>query len=103
MEVFNSASELFRYIFRQLEERDIPYLVSGSYALNIYTTPRMTRDIDIVIDLELTNVDQFLAIFPQEFYFEKQAIKDEIRRRRMFNIIYDHLSFKLDFIVKKKT
>jgi hypothetical protein len=34
---------------KKLESADIPYMVSGSIAANFYTTPRMTRDIDIVI------------------------------------------------------
>lgn len=33
-------------------EKNIPYMISGSFALSAYTIPRMTRDIDIVIELE---------------------------------------------------
>lgn len=40
-------------------------MVSGSLALNIYATPRMTRDIDIVIELAeqmWKNLCKFLKI-----------------------------------------
>jgi hypothetical protein len=93
--------ELFKYIFENLEKHKFDYLLSGSYALNLYTTPRSTRDIDIVVDVNETRIDNFLEIFSHEFYYNRAAILKEIQRKRMFNIIYEPEAFKLDFIIKK--
>ena len=41
----------------KLEKLRIPYMVSGSMAMTYYTTPRMTRDIDIVIHLQSSDLD----------------------------------------------
>ena len=41
--------ELLEEVCNKLEEINIPYMLSGSLAMNVYTVPRMTRDIDIVI------------------------------------------------------
>ena len=43
--------ELLNRITKALEKAEIPFMVSGSMALIVYTVPRMTRDIDIVIEL----------------------------------------------------
>ncbi len=94
--------ELLNRVCKSLEDNDIPYMISGSIALNIYTIPRMTRDIDIVIELSENRVDDFTSLFPDS-YFNKNTIKSEIKKRGMFNIIDNQTGFKIDFIIRKET
>lgn len=94
--------ELLQKVCRQLDEHEIKYMVSGSIALNIYGIPRMTRDIDIVIELSGNRVDEFTDLFPDS-YFDKNVIKDEIKRQGMFNVIDHSTGFKIDFIIRKET
>jgi hypothetical protein len=44
-------AELLQRITSALDHAEIPYMVSGSVALVTYTVPRMSRDIDIIIEL----------------------------------------------------
>lgn len=84
------------------DAHQIAYMLSGSLALNVYTVPRMTRDIDIVISLTESEIYSFLEIFPEEkFYFSLPAIKDAVNRHTMFNIIDYQSGYKLDLIVLK--
>lgn len=46
-------------LFSKLHEEKIRYLICGGLAVNIYGIPRMTADIDILIDFEETNVRRF--------------------------------------------
>lgn len=94
--------ELLQRVCNSLDEHEIPYMISGSIALNIYTIPRMTRDIDIVVELTESRIEEFTALFPDS-YFNKEAIKEEIKRQGMFNIIDHKTGFKIDFIVRKQT
>ena len=94
--------EIFKDNFENLEQRKIEYLLSGSYALNLYTPPRTTRDIDIVVDINLQNFDSFLEIFSKGFYLNKEAILEDVKRRTLFNIIHLKEGFKFDFIPKKR-
>lgn len=103
MEKFNNVPELFEYLFKQFRNKNIEYYVTGSYALNVYTVPRMTRDIDIAVNLSQENLETFFSIFSEGFYLNKAAIREDIQQGRMFNIIHEDLSFKLDFIPKKKS
>jgi len=52
--------EVLKIVTQRLKEADINYMVSGSIAANYYTIPRMTRDIDIVIELKQGNIDKFV-------------------------------------------
>jgi hypothetical protein len=77
-------------------------MVSGSIAMNMYSIPRMTRDIDIVIELSESGIDQFLELFP-ESYYNKDVIIYEIKHKGMFNIIDHSTGFKIDFIIRKES
>jgi hypothetical protein len=50
----------FQKITDVLDQYQIPYMLSGSIAMGLYTIPRMTRDIDFIIHLEAQNVDLFV-------------------------------------------
>jgi hypothetical protein len=94
--------ELLQKVCRLLDESNYKYMVSGSIALNIYGIPRMTRDIDIVIELSENRIEEFTNLFPDS-YFDKNTIKSEIKKQGMFNIIDHSTGFKIDFIIRKET
>lgn len=78
-------------------------MLSGSVAMGAYSVSRLTRDVDIVIELADWQLDSFAGIFASNFYFHRASVEQEVRRAGMFNVI-DHTSgFKVDFIVRKDT
>jgi hypothetical protein len=95
--------ELLKTITGQLEQKEIDYMVSGSLAVNVYSVPRMTLDIDIVIELNETNFPEFSEIFGPGYYFNKEGALIEIRRKGMFNVIDHRSGLKIDFIVRKES
>lgn len=78
-------------------------MISGSLAFNMYCIPRMSMDIDLVIELNLNNVHDFLDIFSTGYYIDKDTVIDEIKKTGMFNVIDHRSGFKIDFIVRKNT
>lgn len=92
-----------KLVTRRLEERGIRYMITGSIAANFYTIPRMTRDIDIVVELDAQKADKVYAAFKDEFYVDREMIANAMRRESMFNIIHDQSLIKVDFIVRKKS
>ena len=46
----------YEEIFRKFQEKKIRYVVVGGLALNLHGIPRMTNDLDIIIDLEKGNI-----------------------------------------------
>jgi hypothetical protein len=55
--------EVLKIVVKRLESADIPYMITDSIAANFYTTPRMTRDIDIVVAVEENKVDRLFSLF----------------------------------------
>lgn len=92
----------FQKITDVLDEYHIPYMLSGSIALGLYTVPRMTRDIDFIIHLEAKNVDDFVNSFKEGFYCDVDSVKDAMGGAvKMFNIIDHATNYKADFVVLK--
>jgi len=95
--------EVLKIVTRRLNEAEIPYMISGSIAANYYTVPRMTRDIDIVIELEQGDIDKFVGLFEKDFYLNRETVTNEVSRRGMFNLIHNRYVVKIDFIIKKSS
>jgi hypothetical protein len=95
--------ELLETVTRLLDQKGIGYMISGSLALNVYCIPRMTLDIDIVIELNQDNLSDFLEIFSTGYYLNADTVIQEIRRKGMFNVIDHRSGFKIDFIIRKDT
>ena len=71
----------------QLEGAGIPYMVTGSMATNFYAVPRMTRGIDLVIELSERDVNRATRLFQQEYYIDRDMVQRAVRDRAMFNMI----------------
>jgi len=95
--------EVLKIVTSRLNKASIPYMVSGSMAANYYTVPRMTRDIDIVIKLERTDIDKFVGLFQGDFYIDKEMIKREVLQQGIFNLIHNRYIIKIDFIIRKSS
>jgi hypothetical protein len=93
--------DILKLVAARLDAARIPYMVSGSMAINYYAQPRMTRDVDIVVELDSRDADRVTALFAPDFLCEVEAVRDAVRRRGKFNIIHGASIVKVDFIVRK--
>ena len=91
--------KLLTEITQMLDCLKIPYLLTGSLAFNIYSVPRATRDIDLIIEISDNDSDKLIAAINGKFYYNAQTIKEEIKRKGMFNIIHLESTYKIDLIV----
>jgi hypothetical protein len=93
-------SELLQRATEVLDRLAIPYLVTGSMATIIYGEPRMTNDVDIVVDLKPNHIEAFCAAFPEpEYYCPRDFVAEAIRRRFQFNVIHPASGLKLDVML----
>ena len=93
--------QLLERIVNILTTLQIPYMLSGSVAMNFYAEPRVTQDIDIVVEMQDYDVASFVKALEDKFYYFQESIYTEIRRKGMFNIIDFETGFKVDFIIRK--
>jgi len=90
-------------VVSRLDSAGIPYMLSGSTALGAYATPRMTRDLDVVVHLELADVDRFVRLFAEDFYCDADAVRRSVRSRTIVNLIHLARVVKVDFIMRNDT
>ena len=95
--------DVLKSVTAQLEGAGISYMVTGSMAANFYAVPRMTRDIDLVIELSEQDVDRVTHLFQQEYYIDRDMVQRAVRDHAMFNMIHNVLVVKVDCVVRKET
>jgi hypothetical protein len=78
-------------------------MVVGSFASGLYGEPRLTQDIDVVIDAGPDDARKLCGQFlPQEFYMSLEAALDAVRRRSQFKVIHPASGNKIDFMVARR-
>ena len=95
--------EVLKEVARRLDGARIAYMVTGSMATNFYTVPRMTRDIDIVVELVENDLGRFIPLFEGDFYLEPETVLAATKNKGMFNLIQNEHVVKIDFIVRKES
>jgi hypothetical protein len=75
--------QVLHTVVSRLDLAGIPYMLSGSTALGAYATPRMTRDLDVVVQLE--------------------PVDRAATSRGLVNVIHLEHVIKVDLIVRKDT
>ena len=92
---------VLKEVARRLDGAKVPYMISGSMAMNYYAQPRMTRDIDIVIVLKPNGIAEFVSLFKDDFYIDSDTVLAEVKRSGMFNLIHNEYVIKIDFVILK--
>lgn len=100
-----NQQEFFETVLKSLERLEIPYMIAGSVATVVYGEPRLTNDMDVVVELRPQSVEPLAQDFrPPDFYCPQTAtILEEIRRRGQFNILHVASGSKVDIILRKHT
>lgn len=92
--------ELLRYTRDVCDQLKLTYLVVGSTATIAYGEPRFTNDLDVVIDLPASAIDDFCSSFPvDEFYISRDAVKQAVQNQFQFNVIHPNSGLKIDFMI----
>jgi hypothetical protein len=87
----------------RLERAGVPYMLTGSIALSYYAQPRMTRDIDLVVELSKRDPKSLAALFTPDYYVAEADVTRALATSGMFNILHLGKLVKLDLIVRKDT
>ncbi len=100
-----NQQQFFEEVIQQLEKFGIPYMISGSIGAMIYGEPRLTNDMDIVIELNELLVEPLLNHFLSEAFYvpPTDVVTEEIGRRGQFNILHIDSGSKVGLIIRKDT
>ena len=90
-------------VVSRLESADFKYMLTGSVAMNYYAEPRMTRDIDIVVALAITDAEKVIEIFREAYYLSPDVVVEAVHGRKMFNLVHYESVVKIDLIIRKES
>jgi predicted nucleotidyltransferase len=78
-------------LFKKLSQQQIRYLICGGLAVNIYGIPRMTADIDLLLDFTDENIDKFENVIKLLMYQSTipVSIKTFVNKKERQKIIKD--------------
>jgi hypothetical protein len=93
--------DVLRDACARLEGAGIEYMLTGSLAMNYYATPRMTRDVDLVVAAQSADAERFAGLFEPDYYVPEEGLAQTIRERGMFNLLHIESSVKVDIVVRK--
>jgi hypothetical protein len=94
--------DIVRDVSERFDRAHIPYMLTGSMAMNYYAQPRMTRDIDVVIAISSDDVDRVAALFRPDYYVSEQNIRESVAHQSIFNLIHEESVIKVDCIIRKR-
>ncbi len=66
----------------------VPYMLTGSMAMSAYAPPRMTRDIDLVIECDSSDAQRLIEFLETDCYVDGAGVREAIQPRGSFNIIH---------------
>jgi hypothetical protein len=93
--------DVLRHVVERLDRGGIAYMLSGSLASSYYVEPRMTRDIDLVIEADEHAARLLAANLGEEYYCDVEGAASAAARRGLFNAIETTRLVKVDFVVRK--
>ena len=84
---------------RVLDELGIKYVVVGSFASSARGFQRATRDVDILAQIGLDEVDSIYERLSNRYYIDRLSIRSAVINRSHFNAIHLDSMFKVDVFV----
>jgi len=96
-----TSEDSLQLVLSKLDQHEIHYMVTGSFAGNVHGVPRTTYDVDIVIETSQRSLEGFLQSLGEGFYADPESAREARTNRTMFNLIHLETGFKIDLIVKK--
>jgi hypothetical protein len=93
--------DIVRDVSHRFQQAGIPYMLTGSMAMNYYAQPRMSRDIDVVIAIGPEDVGRITALFRPDYYLSEESIRESLIHESIFNLIHQESVIKVDCIIRK--
>jgi hypothetical protein len=99
-----SVRPVFEKIRAALEQAQIPYFVTGSFASSAHGVPRSTNDIDVVIAPTPEQLHVLLGQFPSEsFAKDEDDAFNALEHHSSFQVIDYATMWKVDFMIHQRT
>jgi hypothetical protein len=97
-----TLSDLTARLVSLLDEFSVPYMIVGSIASSYHGEPRMTPDVDVVIDPPPDSLSGLVpSLVSAGFYVDADAAAEALAHRTQFNVIDPSTGWKADLLIRK--
>lgn len=96
-----NQDSILRDVLKRIGELGVDYMLTGSYASNIYGRVRSTFDADIVIALSAAPLERLIASLGEDFYIDATTLQEIGEAGGQFNAIHRPSGFKVDFYLPR--
>jgi hypothetical protein len=83
-----------------LERMDMAYIIGGSLATAVHGVARATMDVDLLVDIHVSQVDMLVQQLGDDFFADVEMMRNAIRQGMSFNLIHKETMFKVDIFPK---
>jgi len=95
----SAQNKIFSFVIDTLEKLQISYMIGGSVAAIAYGEPRLTLDMDVVVELSIDQAKKLAKSFGSEYYVNLESMLEAIINKGSFNVIQSEEGVKVDFYV----
>jgi hypothetical protein len=96
------AAELLRPLTQSLEQSKISYMLTGSFASNVYGMGRGSQDFDFVISATPEQIEILSTLLaPPDYTFDLNAALEALRHNSTSHVFDMVRGWKIDFICQK--
>ncbi|HOO38939.1 MAG TPA: nucleotidyl transferase AbiEii/AbiGii toxin family protein [Deltaproteobacteria bacterium] len=82
-----------------LQDHKIPYMIIGGQAVLLYGEPRLTRDIDITLGVDVDHLEELLGIIEKlSLKPLPQDIQQFVRQTMVLPCLHEETGIRVDFI-----
>lgn len=90
---------LYGQVLQVLEKSQAAYVIVGGFAAQVYGSTRVTKDVDMIVQLEESHIQALVRAFPlPRYYADPHQMRDSIAKGILFNIIDTETGHKVDLI-----
>jgi len=91
--------KILSHIGASLSSHSLPYMVIGGQAVLLYGEPRLTRDIDITLGVDVDHLGEVLAVVHElNLKTLPKEIESFVRQTMVLPTLDDHTGIRVDFI-----
>jgi hypothetical protein len=97
----NDLLEALRPVISEFRSHNVRFYIGGSVASAYHGAARSTLDVDVVAELDAAIAASMLEALKNQYYVSEKAVREALRHRTCFNLIYLPTSFKIDIFVSQ--
>ena len=85
-----------------LSDQKVAFHFTGGLAASFYGEPRLTQDVDVVVQIQNEKAGQIIKSLSEKFSVESSVAKEAIKNKRLFQAIDEANMVKIDLHIGEK-